>query len=170
MAVKRKAIEAALAAIERLGTGTQLIAPDAMLTDVNLAIEAGVSRATLARSDAIMTAWRQRKHESAKLAAVQLANSVAASHARLRDQDLLAMARLDAASLRRMPDEFLCEWEGIKQRSEPEFAMGMRERRGIDLNALIAKIYAMTIAIRERDKTIAELNDRLNKLVNRIEV
>lgn len=55
-------------AVARLGQQAPIRAPNCRLTDANLVLEAGVSRATVYRCAAAMDAWRALKEEALRLA------------------------------------------------------------------------------------------------------
>ena len=166
MAVKPASEAAALGAIARLEAGAPLRAPDAMLLDRNLVVESGVSRATLARSDRVMEDWRALKERSVlkALAALRIQQEKGPRR-QVTDSDLLSLARVDAAALARMPPQILEDWENLK-RDGP----GRPRRNSANssqsstIDTLLAKLCALTLAVRQREKTIAELRLEISAL------
>lgn len=166
MAVKPASEAAALEAMARLEAGTPSRAPDAMLLDRNLVIESGVSRATLGRSDVVMSAWRSTKERSVVSALETLRVRQAKEPARrLTDTDLLQLARIDAAALARMSAGPLEIWENLKRegpgRPRPRFD---NSSQSAIIDSLLAKLYALTLAVRQREETIAELKQEISVL------
>jgi hypothetical protein len=167
MAVKPASEAAALEAIARLEAGTPLRAADAMLLDRNLVIESEVSRATLGRSDVVMSAWRSTKLRSvvSSLETLRVRQAKEPAARRLTDSDLLQLARIDAAALARMPAETLEIWDNLKRegpgRPRPRFD---NNSQSAIIDSLLAKLYALTLAVRQREETIAELKQQISAL------
>jgi phytoene dehydrogenase-like protein len=150
----------------RLEAETPSRAPDAMLLDRNLVIESGVSRATLARSDVVMSAWRSTKERAVVSALETLrVRQTKEQHRQLTDSDLLQLARIDAAALARMSAETLKIWENLKRegpgRPRPRFDS---TSQSATIDSLLAKLYALTLAVRQREETIAELKQEISAL------
>jgi hypothetical protein len=166
MAIKKASETAALEAMARLLAGTPLRAADAMLVDRNLATESEVSRATLARSAPVMKAWRKLKEKAVESALTTLRLQVLDDpKRRLTDADLLREARVDAAALARMDPDLLQAWDALKRESP-----GRPRRRTATsdpesaIASLTAKLYALTLAVRQRDDIIAALRSEIHHL------
>jgi hypothetical protein len=169
MPIKNTNETAALEAMARLLAGTPLRAADAMLVDRNLATESEVSRATLARSTPVMNAWRELKEKAVESALTALRLQVLDDpKRRLTDADLLREARVDAAALARMDPDLLQVWDDLKRA-----APGRPRRRNATsdpesaIASLTAKLYALTLAVRQRDQTIADLRSEIQQLKGR---
>ncbi|WP_114948543.1 hypothetical protein [Microvirga calopogonii] len=166
MPIKNTNKTAALEAMARLLAGTPLRAADSMLVDRNLATESEVSRATLARSAPVMKTWRNLKKQAVESALTTLRLQLADDpKRRLTDADLLREARVDAAALARMAPDLLQAWDDLK-RATP----GRPPRRNATYDpesaiaSLTAKLYALTLAVRQRDQTIADLRSEIRQL------
>lgn len=164
MVVKKAAIDAAFSAMDRLINQRPVIARNAFLTDRNLAIESGISRATLARSQVIMDRWRNIKFNSAKMAFDELLSQPNSGPDPLTDRALIARARIDLAAFIRLPRDFVKEWEEFKSRRSAALSPGARHDRDVPIRSLVAKIYALTCAVRQRDEVISKLEARLRNL------
>lgn len=152
--VERRVQEAVL----RLSDGTPTRAPDTRLTDENLVIEAGVSRATVYRCRHAMDEWRRVKEAS-------LRSALALAHASPPDvrsdtKALLRAARLDPTSLRTMPGDLI---EDVQK-----FGAGVmttvEERPEHIIDCLVTRVFALTVAVRQRDNLILELEKEVARL------
>jgi hypothetical protein len=169
MPIKKTSETAALEAMARLQAGTPMRAADAMLVDRNLATESGVSRATLARSDLVMARWRDLKHQAIESALAALRLQLGDDpKRRLTDADLLREARVGAAALARMSPDLLQEWDDLKRAApgRPRRRTAMSDPDSA-IASLTAKLYALTLAVRQRDDIIANLRSELQQLKSR---
>src|SRR5436305_170246 len=113
MTVRRKSEIAVCEAIQRLVSGQPIRAENCMLVDLNLAIEAGVSRATMYRSEA-MQDWRKAKESAVRRAIIVLKHRAVDNLSLvLTDADLVREAMVERAALREFP-KFQAEWQAVK--------------------------------------------------------
>lgn len=166
MPVKSANSEAVRAAVQRILDGDPLRAPNCDLLDVNLVLEAGVSRATLYRCEEPMITWRLAKEAAAAEAIKALgARKVEDPSLDLTDELLWNTARIDYAAFHKMPEEIQLAWVDMKT------AVPWRSRREhVGYNAdqvietLVNQLFGATLALRRAHETIEALTEQVNKL------